>query len=109
MIYSDGTWSHNDAFPVIARVIREIHTSTNSFVRHDEIVDRLLSDHEGCALIDAAHRDPENTVTRREIAANMAAWFSQKFTMGTSKWIAYFERKRIRRRWAYKPINRNAV
>jgi len=72
------------------------------FATHEEIIERLKSDRAGKAEIEAARqRCPDKTADW--LAANMVAWWSQTITEGKNPWGRYFERKEIKRKYAYKP------
>jgi hypothetical protein len=44
-------FAHEDAFPLIARLIRAVHETTQAFVNHDEFVAAVLADPSGKALV----------------------------------------------------------
>lgn len=96
------TFHTEDVFPVIARILVSNTSGVDRFLSHDEIVAALLADSEGAALV-AAAKTSSKLKTVNVVAANMVAWFSQQITTGQSKWGDFFDRKKIARRWAYRP------
>ena len=100
---TDTTWSQDDVFPIIRRIIRRVHSQTQEFVTHQEMVDALLEDPAGRHEVSSAQGE-QHGVREEQIASNMIAWFSQRMTVGDSPADARtFERVKIRRRWAYRP------
>ena len=53
-------FSHEDAFPVIARLIRQLSAPSHRFVPHDELVESLLRDSAGAKLVESASSYPDN-------------------------------------------------
>jgi hypothetical protein len=98
-----ASWQHADVFPVIARIISEIHESKSDFVTHDEITHRLLKDAESAAIIEHARAQTKEPHTDEWLAHNMVAWFSQRITVGDSDWAGRLERIKIDGKWAYRP------
>lgn len=98
-------WEQADVFPLIARIIREAHSGDDGFVSHDEIVSRLKNDPEGERILTHARERSNDSHTDDWLAHNMIAWFSQTVTVGTSDWADEFERVKIDRKWAYRPIS----
>jgi hypothetical protein len=90
-------------FPIIARLIGEEHQQHGRFIVAHEIAARLLQDGEARAIIDAA-RQQQQDWSLEHTAANMVAWFSQRFTIGASPYTRTFERERIDGQWAYRTI-----
>ena len=97
------TWKHNEVFPIIARLIGEEHQRHDRFIVANEIAARLLQDGEARAIIDAA-RQQQQEWSLKHTAANMVAWFSQRFTIGESPYTRAFERTRVDDQWAYRPL-----
>jgi len=96
------SFSQDDVFPIIRRIIISIHDKKQDFVTHNEIVTALLADSSGHnEIISAQKMRPHETT--EHIAANMVAWFSQRITVGASIYMNSFERKKISGRWAYRP------
>jgi hypothetical protein len=96
-------FTHGDVFPVIARLIIEIHSNHIGFVTHEELAQGLQDDNRGRHQLDmAVGRCPSKS--REWLADNMVAWFSQKITVHESPYERRFERQRIGRKWAYRPI-----
>ncbi len=99
-----ATWKQDDVFPIIARIITDTHASAQSFVTHDEVVQRLLADGEAAPIIEEAHREQKDQNRSREwFAHNMVAWFSERITVGQSNWDGSFDRTKVDGKWAYKP------
>jgi hypothetical protein len=98
----EPAWKHPEVFPVIARIIEEAYRDKQRFVESHEIAARLLSDHEGRALIDAARDSDVGAQSPEWLASNMVSWFSQRISVGTSEWASQFERTR-EQPYAYKP------
>lgn len=96
-------FSHEDAFPLIARLIRERSAREGGFVSHDELVDALMADPSGAKLIEAAAAYPENKWSAFQWASNMVAWFSQRITQESSDYAAEFERESRPDGYAYRP------
>lgn len=95
-----ASWQFHEVFPVVARLINELYSELDDWVRHDEIVSALLDDREGAKLVyDACDRGE----TQPQVAANMVAWFSQQFTTKESPYTDVFDRTRTRGRYAYRP------
>ena len=97
------TWKHSEVFPIIARIIGEEHQRHARFIVAHEIAARLLQDGEARAIIDTA-RQQQQDWSLEHTAANMVAWFSQRFTIGESPYTRAFERSRVDDQWAYQPI-----
>lgn len=99
-----------DIFPAIARVITARHLVVGDFVRHRDIAIALSED----SLADPIFRRAVARGwgrDRQALASNMVAWFSQQIThLGSnSDWAAYFKRKKIAGRWAYRPITADEI
>jgi hypothetical protein len=62
-----------------------------------------LQDSEARAIIEAAQQQQDEKQSLEWWAQNMVAWFSQRITVGQSKWQRTFERAKINNQWAYKP------
>lgn len=95
------TFTHKQAFPLIAEVIRERHEEEGEYVPHKEIVAGMLDHPEGGELIEEAADEQGNSV--RWVAGNMVAWFSKRMTEERSPYQDDFERERINGAWAYRP------
>ena len=59
---------------------------------------------EGKHEVEEAYRNRSGFQSREQVASNMVAWFSQRITVGQSKWSDHFERKRIEGSWSYRPV-----
>ena len=100
---TDTSFSQDDVFPIIRRVIRTIYQDKHDWVTHDEIVQGLLSDSAGQKEVRGAQRTRPGE-TEKQIAANMVAWFSQRITVDKLSELARsFDREKIRGKWAYRP------
>lgn len=98
-----GRFSHDDAFPVIARLIHELSGSSGRFVQHAELVDARLHDPAGAAIVRAASDYPENECSPQQWGSNMVQWFSQRITQESSEYSRIFERQAMRDGYAYRP------
>ena len=96
-------FNQDEVFPIIARAIRTQSQQSENFVTHEEIVAALLNDREGKALVEQLHLRHGHQHSEKWLVSNMIAWFSQRITAGYSEWATLFERKKIKRKWAYKP------
>ena len=96
------TFSQNDVFPLIAKVIIQSAHTSNGFVSHDEIVDGLLTHVDAVEFINEA-KDASKLTFERHIASNMVSWFSQRITEDSSEWSALFDRNKDSGVWAYRP------
>ena len=94
---------HDDAFPVIARLIRELSGFSARFVSHAELVDALLHDPSGANLVRAASDYPDSEWSTKKWASNMVQWFSQRITQESSEYIHEFEREARAEGYAYRP------
>ena len=101
---TEPSWKHADVFPIIARIIEGANRELQRFITADEIATQLLKDAEARNLLQAARRRQEGKQSLAWVASNMVAWFSQRITVGESKWKRAFERKKIDGQWAYKPV-----
>lgn len=90
-------WTHRDAFPVVARIIRELSARTSDFATRDEIAASLLHDIEGAALVGGGSGRQGDVWT----AGNVVDWFSARFE--GSEWAADFDRTIVDHKWAYRP------
>lgn len=99
------TWEQADVFPVIARIIADIHQSTGDFVTHDRIAEQFMADVEGSSIIRDAVAETQGARTETWMAHNMIAWFSQRITMGKSEWQGRFDRMQVAGKWAYRSKN----
>jgi hypothetical protein len=96
------SFSQDDVFPLIRRIIHSIYQITQDYVRHDEIVQELFNSQASInEIIQAQKLRPHETA--EQIAGNMVAWFSQRITVGMSSYTNEFDRKKIRGKWAYRP------
>ena len=95
-------FTHAEVEPIVADLIKQIHSKTKHFVMHEELVGALLKHPAGKQIIEAALRSRSKAGWSRENwAANMKAWFSQRYPH--SEYRDRFERQKVGGRWAYKP------
>jgi hypothetical protein len=66
------SFSQNEVFPIIRRIIRTIHEQTQDFATHHEIVHALLQDQVGQQEVHAAQQVRPG-VTPEQIAARARA------------------------------------
>ena len=83
---TEPSWRHADVFPIIARVIEGANRESQRFVTADEIATKLLKHAEARNLLQAARKLQEEKQSLAWLASNMVAWFSQRITVGQSKW-----------------------
>lgn len=94
-------FTHSEAFPIIAAIIRQHSNSAEDFMSHERIVNALIEDGEMAPVLrQLAERDPQQKPASWW-ANNMVAWFSQVFTIGRSDWDRQFVRRKISGNWAY--------
>lgn len=98
----DATFRHAEVFPIIAEIIRDHSRRAGGYITHREIAGELLLQKEGRALAEEAAEKQGNPA--ENVASNMVAWFSKRFTEGETLFQGEFERKKIRGRWAYKAL-----
>lgn len=96
------SFSHDDAFPIIAEVIRDCYEDDEDYVTHKKIVAGLMDHPEGGEMIEEAAEHQGNST--RWVAGNMVAWFSKRITEERSPYQDDFERERISGAWAYRPV-----
>jgi hypothetical protein len=77
--------------PIVARVIRNIHSRTGEWVSHEEIIAGLLDDEDGRTLITTAH-EANSKQSPQAIAGRIKAWFGRQFALNGSKYARQFER-----------------
>ena len=82
---AEPTWKHADIFPIIERIIVELCEETGDAVSVREIAPRLLNDPMAKRMIEESRQVRSDGSTNEQIAANMVAWFSQKFPSQQSK------------------------
>ncbi len=102
----ETTFAHQEAFPIIAKIIQELYAHKQSFVRRDEIAYALLLDSKGRIIIEDAQRKAEQNGTQHDIqwrAGNVVDWFGSAITQHLSEYEQQFERVRIDGKLAYKP------
>ena len=91
-------YRHDEVFPVIARIIDEFSQGSTGYVKHDKIVNSMLVEPELQIVLD---RRPKHR-SRDSWASNMVQWFSEKITMGQSKWRYDFDRQQVDGKWEYR-------
>ena len=97
-----STFRHADTFPIIAGLIRKACRDRNAFVGHQDIVAAFLADPAGRSLAEAAAEQQGKAV--EQVASNVVAWFSKRFTEGETPYQDLFERERVGGRWAYRLV-----
>ncbi|MFO7906457.1 MAG: hypothetical protein ACQESR_31170 [Planctomycetota bacterium] len=97
------TWKQADVFPIIAQLIRDIHSKEKGFVTHDQIATALLADPAAARIIEQAQEESDQEKTIEWFTRNMVAWFSERITVGQSDWDHAFDRTKLDGKWAYKP------
>jgi len=72
-------WTHHETFPILFEIIAELSKNKKGeWVTHDEIVNAIL---ENVETLDIATRASKQRGTKkRNVAANIVAWFSQRIT-----------------------------
>lgn len=97
-------FSHDDAFPVVARLIRELSAPSGRFVPHAELVDAILRYPLGAKLTQAAVDNPDNDWSKRHWASYMVQWFSARISSESSDYARDFEREARADGYAYRPV-----
>jgi hypothetical protein len=95
---------HDDAFPVIARLIRSINQRTGDYVLHADLVAAILNDQVGRSIVESAREGDQDKKSPEWWASNMIQWFSQRITEESSDYESQFTRTKNRGAWAYKPV-----
>src|SRR5580700_2153669 len=95
-----GLWNSEDVFPIIARIIRELHEKHGGFIQHRAIEVEMLQDASARKLIRAVHGKRVAKKTPQWEAMAMVAGFSKGYPK--SVYENEFERTRDRG-YAYKP------
>jgi hypothetical protein len=72
-----GLWKEKEVFPMIVRVIRELHEKSRGFIHHSSIEVGFLNDSTAGRLVRNVSR--ERGTTPEWEAMEMVAWFSQKY------------------------------
>ncbi len=96
------SFTHDDVFPIIERLIQDLHEDKRDFVPHRLIAKMLLDDELGRGLVKEARR-ANQLDSDEKCASNMVAWFSKIFTERLPVSAEQFDRTKLRGRWAYKP------
>src|SRR2546421_12394495 len=99
------SWKHDEIFPIIAHIIQQRYQQHQRYIGADEIAAELLQDDAARSLIEHAQSQQRKNWSTDQLAHNMVAWFSQRITVGNSPWKERFERTKIEKRWAYKPVS----
>jgi hypothetical protein len=95
------SWKHEDVFPIIAHIIVEAYRQEKRYIESKEIASGLLSHPEARPIIEAAQQSQQGKPTLYQVARNMVAWFTVRFTM--SGWDNSFDSTEIDGEAAYKP------
>jgi predicted HNH restriction endonuclease len=94
-----GLWTRIEVFPMIARIIRELHGKRGGFIHHRLIASGMLNDAIVGKLVRSVSAKRRTTTPEWE-AMEMVAWFSQ--TYPGSSYEEEFERREDDG-YAYKP------
>lgn len=99
-----STWSHDDMFPIISRIISQVYKTQQDFVSHEEIVAHLMQEPTAKHQIERAQQEQAGR-SEQQIASNMVAWFSQRMSDQRlpNQYRDTFERVKRNRNWAYRP------
>ena len=92
---SRRSFSFNDVFPIIARLIKTQNRQTKKFAGHAQIVGALLQDPKAKKLLNVSLQ-LTRFKTVKEVAANQVAWWSQQITQKTNPFTEDFERRNIK-------------
>ena len=74
-----GLWNSADVFPIIARIIRELHEKHGGFIQHKAIEVEMLQDASARKLIRAVHEKRVAKKTPQWEAMAMVAGFSKGY------------------------------
>lgn len=96
-------FSHDEVFPVVARLIATLHQTQGGFVSHTDLVRAMQSDEEGGRLVQFAVEQDTEQRPKEWWASNMIQWFSQRYPEENSEYLRLFERCQEKDGWAYKP------
>jgi hypothetical protein len=99
----EPTFKREETSPLVAALIRQLTVGRAGYVTHRELAVALLADPRGRRHVDRAREIGGDHNRPEVIAANIVAWFSQEITEGVSPYRREFERKKVNRRWAYRP------
>jgi hypothetical protein len=97
------SWSHDDVFPIIYRLIVDAYARKQTFLPSREIAASMLSDPAGRAAVNSACVGNARSKDPEWMAHNMLAWFGQRISVGQSVWAAKVDRMKVQGVWAYKP------
>ena len=97
------SFTHDDAFPVVERLIAAIYQQDKDFVTHGSLVKTVMEDAIGKRLIADAARQSSTNWSKANWASNMIAWFSKEASTRRPDVLDRFDRIRILGRYAYKP------
>ena len=89
-----------EAFPLVYAVVSNVSKDCKEFIDHKQIsaMLRVCYPKYVSSAAEGSKLNPEH------MAANMVAWFSQKFTLGTNEYQLKLERKKLGRSWAYRSV-----
>jgi hypothetical protein len=96
-------FENDDVYPIIARLIRAI-SQTADWATRDAVAAGLISDEVGARMVQSAVRRCPGRDAEVH-AGNMVDWWSKDITEGRSQYEREFERRKIGRKWAYRPVS----
>lgn len=97
-----GEFKHSGIFPLIFRAITDLTCKDSDFLNHDLLVAAILQNDESRGQIEEiAH---QNSREIKWTAANLVAWFSQRYTKGENVYSDLLERTKINGTWAYRSL-----
>jgi hypothetical protein len=91
------------AFPIVASVIRNNYEEGRGYVTHGEIVASLLEHPKFAPMARLAAQGQSRTA--KGVAGHLVGWWSRSITTGRSGYEDQFERKRVGGAWAYRPTS----
>lgn len=95
-------FKHKAIFPLIFRAITDSTCKDSEYLTHAVLVSELLQNTEGRSLVEAIAKNNVRDVAWT--AANLIAWFSQRYTVGKNSYADLLERKKIDGAWAYRSL-----
>ena len=92
-------YSHTETYPIIARLIIEINTSTKQWAKRSDVKAKFLIDVDGSVLLNNAIKLSEKTA--EWTAGNMFDFWSKDMTTRSNPFLGQFSRNRIDDETAY--------
>lgn len=93
--YLKPGYTHEETFPVIANIIREINRRTNAWAMRGEIVDCMLNDPRAKEIVERSIKKSTSKWDDKRVAGNMVDFWSKDFTTGVNPFLNKFSRQRI--------------